>query len=221
MVNRIKQIDERHPVTCGLHVPNLVEDNGLRVSDICREVDFPAIHGYPMYADWADGPLDTDFLPFICALTSALCGKPALMEEFGGPTTAPGEASTIWEWQAYEKPFQQFVASEEDFAKFVEQVLPKLIEVGATGAVIWCFADYSPELYDRPPCDEAHHERFFGLVRPDGSLKPHAKVLQRFSASQPKIKPVQREVTLDITPEAYYQNPLEHAKRFYKIFKSK
>jgi hypothetical protein len=47
------------------------------------------------------GPLDPDFVPFTCALTSALCGKPALMEEFGGCTEAPGRPSGIWEWTGY------------------------------------------------------------------------------------------------------------------------
>lgn len=63
---------------------SLIEDNGLRVNDIFSEVDIPVMHGYPMYADWATGPLDPDFVPYLCALTTALCGKPTLMEEFGG-----------------------------------------------------------------------------------------------------------------------------------------
>ncbi|MEZ4516553.1 MAG: hypothetical protein R3C44_06845 [Chloroflexota bacterium] len=80
------------------------------------------------------------------------------------------------------------MASEEGLAEYIEAVLPRLVEVGATGAVIWCFADYVPELWDRPPCDEAKHERFFGLVRPDGSLKPHAEAIKRFAATHPRYK---------------------------------
>ena len=34
------------------------------------------------------------------------------------------------------------MASEEDLAAYLEQVLPRLVEVGAPGAMIWCFADY-------------------------------------------------------------------------------
>jgi hypothetical protein len=33
------------------------------------------------------------------------------------------------------------------------------------------FADYVPELWDRP-LRRVEHERFFGLVRPDGSGSP-------------------------------------------------
>ncbi len=218
MTTLIREIDPNHPVTCGLHVASLLEDNGLRVNDVFNEVDIPVMHGYPMYADWSNGPLDSDFVPFLCALTTALCGKPSLMEEFGGCTAAPGQASFVHEWQRYGNPFRQFMASEEDLAAYIEAVLPKLVEVGALGAMIWCYADYIPALYDRPPCDQAWHERFFGLVRPDGSLKPHAEVIKRFAASRPVVQPARRPVSLDVTPEAYYQAPKRHAVRLYHTF---
>jgi endo-1,4-beta-mannosidase len=218
LVSLIRGIDPNHQITCGLHVPSLIEDNGLRVHDIFAEVDVPVIHGYPMYSDWSQGPLDSDFVPFLCGLTTALCGKPTLMEEFGGCTEALGQPSSVWKWIAYGKPREQFMASEEDFALYIEHVLPKLVEVGATGAMLWCYADYIPELYEQPPCKESKHERFFGLVRPNGSLKPHAEVIQRFAATHPIVKPAQRPVTLDITPEEYYQDPLRHAVRLYKTF---
>lgn len=218
MVTLIREIDSSHPITCGLHVHSLIEDNGLRVNDIFAEVDIPVMHGYPMYMPWATGPLDPDFVPFLCALTTALCGKPTLMEEFGGCTEAPGNPSSVWEWTSYGQPRQQFMAAEEDMAAYIEQVLPKLVEVGATGAMLWCYADYVPKLWQRPPCDEARHERFFGLVRPDGTLKPHAEALKRFAATQPTVQPAQRSVVLDISPEAYYQDPMGQAQRLYQIF---
>lgn len=218
LTHLIKAIDPDHPVTCGLHVPSLTEDNGLRVHDIFAEVDVPVIHGYPMYTDWAQGPLDSDFVPFLCALVTALCGKPTLMEEFGGCTEAPGKPSTVWKWSAYGKPRSQFMASEEDFAAYIEQVLPNLVEIGALGAMLWCYADYIPELWERPPCQESRHERFFGLVRPDGSLKPHAEVIKRFAATNPVVQPARRSVSLDISSEAYYQDPRRHVKRLYKGF---
>jgi endo-1,4-beta-mannosidase len=218
MTALIREIDPTHPVTCGLHVPSLVEDNGLRINDVFAEVDVPVMHGYPMYIDWSSGPLNPDFVPFLCALTSALCGKPTLIEEFGGCTEALGRPSSVWQWTSYGKPRQQFMASEEDFAAYIEQVLPKLVEVGALGAMLWCYADYVPELYLRPPCDEAWHERFFGLVRPDGSLKPHAAVVKRFAATNPSIQPAQRQVVLEMSPEVYYQAPLAHAKQLYQTF---
>lgn len=110
------------------------------------------------------------------------------------------------------------MAAEEDLAAYFEQVLPKLVEAGALGALVWCFADYVPALYDLPPCDEAWHERFFGLVRPDGSLKPHASVIQRFAASHPMVQSPRKPFSLDVTPEEYYQDPLAHAMRAYKLY---
>ncbi|MEX1126667.1 MAG: hypothetical protein WEE53_13490, partial [Acidimicrobiia bacterium] len=71
---------------------------------------------------------------------------------------------------------------------------------------------------DRPPCDPggAKHERHFGLVRPDGSLKPHADVIRRFSQSRPAIQSAVKKVTLDVTVDEYYQDPWHHAQRLYQ-----
>jgi endo-1,4-beta-mannosidase len=215
----IRSLGATQPITCGLHVDSLLRDNHLRVHDVFGEVDFAVMHAYPMYVPWARDPLDPDFVPFTCALTTALSGKPTLMEEFGGCTTAPGEPSAVWEWVAFGQPRTQFMASEEALAEYLEAVLPRLQAVGATGAVLWCFADYVPELWDRPPCDEAIHERFFGLVRPDGSLKPHAEVVRRFAAGRPTIQPA-RPLALDVSPEAYYRDPQAHAMRLYQEYVS-
>jgi len=218
MTRLIRDIDPDHAVTCGLHVDSLLRDNHLRVPDVFGEVDFAVMHGYPMYIHWARAPLDVDFVPFLCALTTALSGKPTLMEEFGGCTNSPGKTSEVWEWTAYGQPRTQFMAAEQDLADYLAAVLPRLVEVGSTGAMLWCFADYAPELWDRPPCEESIHERFFGLVRPDGSLKPHAEVVRRFAASQPVVEPARRKIALDVSLETYYRDPLGHARRLYEAY---
>ena len=99
MTALIHDLDDQHPVTCGLHLPSLLEDNGLRVHEVFAETDVAVMHAYPMYTPWARGPLDPELVPFSCALTSALCGKPTLMEEWGGPTLPPGEASRVITWR--------------------------------------------------------------------------------------------------------------------------
>jgi endo-1,4-beta-mannosidase len=218
MTDLIREFDAVHAVTCGLHVDSLLRDNHLRIHNVFGEVDFAVMHGYPMYIPWARDPLDVDFVPFTCALTAALCGKPTLMEEFGGCTNAPGEPSAVWEWTAYGQPRTQFMASEEALADYLAAVLPRLVEVGATGAVLWCFADYAPQLWNRPPCEESIHERFFGLVRPDGSLKPHAEVVRRFAETRPVVQPAQRRVALDVSPDEYYLDPLGHAMHLYEKY---
>jgi len=220
MAGCIHEIDDQHPVTWGLHAGSLLEDNGLRVHEIFAEMDMAVMHGYSIFTSWLENPLDPNFVPFICSLTQALSGKPVLLEEFGGCTLAPGEPSTYWTWEKYGgNMWRQFMASEEDMADYIEAVLEGLADVGATGAMLWCFADYIPELYDRPPCDAALHERSFGFVRPDGSLKPHAEVVKRFVAREPMIQSSPKNrVELDISPAEYYENPLMHAQQLYKKF---
>jgi endo-1,4-beta-mannosidase len=219
MTALVKSIDPDRPVTCGLHVASLLEDNRLRVHDVYAETDVAVMHAYPMYLPWSRHDLDPDLVPFTCALVSAMTGKPTLMEEWGGCTAPPGETSQVWGWTSYGSERRQFMASEEDLARYVEQVLPKLVDVGASGAMVWCFADYHQDLWDRPPCDEARHERHFGLVRPDGSVKPHAEAIRAFARNGPtrRSQPPHR-VVLDVTPEAYYQDPAHHARRLYAAY---
>jgi endo-1,4-beta-mannosidase len=218
MVGLIKSIDPVHPVTCGLHVASLNSQVALRVDDTFAETDVAVMHSYPMYTSFARSPLDPDFVPYTCALTTALCGKPTLMEEFGGCTAQPGEESYIWKWTAYGHPREQFMASEDALADYMRAVLPKLVEVGATGAMTWCYADYIEALWDKPPCSESRHERFFGLVRPNGTLKPHAQVMKDFAATRPTVQPAARTLALDITPDEYYADPYTHYVRLYRQY---
>jgi endo-1,4-beta-mannosidase len=218
MTALIRSLDPHHPVTCGLHVASLLEDNALRVSDVFAETDRAVMHAYPMYLPWARHDLDPDLVPFTCALVSAFTGKPTLMEEWGGCTAPPGEASQLWEWTSYGQPKRQFMASEEALATFVAQVLPRLVDVGASGAMLWCFADYHPSLWDQPPCDEARHERHFGLVRADGSLKPHAEAIRDFARTTPRRLAPRHRVELDVDAEAYYAAPAHHARRLYEAY---
>jgi endo-1,4-beta-mannosidase len=216
MVSLIKSIDPNHPVTCGLHSANLHMDNGLRIDKVYAQTDVAVMHSYPMYTPWARQNLDPDFVPFTCALTAALGGKPVLMEEFGGCTTLPGEESHIIKWtETTGREREQFMASEEDFAEFLRLTIPKLQDSGATGAMLWCYADYIPELWDKPPCDNAVHERFFGLVRPDGSLKPHAKVIQEFAKTNPQVKPIPEYAKIAINADEFYKEPLGYLVDLY------
>jgi len=221
MRDLILTVDPSHKVTCGLHADSVMNDNGLRIHDVFGEADLAVMHGYPMYSHVARHNLDPDFVPFLCALTTALSGKPCLAEEWGGCTAPLGHDSEVWEWTSYQGTHRkQFMAGENAFADYVGEVLPKLVEVGSPGAMLWCYADYVESLWDRPPCDEhgAKHERHFGLVRPDGSLKPHAEVIRKFAATQPIAQTPSRTVTLDVTPEEYYANPSGSAERLYKAY---
>ena len=219
MVGLIKSIDPNHPVTIGLHGDGIHRDNGLRIDKVYANTDVAVMHSYPMYTPWARKPLDPDFVPFTCALTSALAGKPVLMEEFGGCTALPGQETYIMKWiETNGRDHEQFMASEEDFAEFLSLTIPKLQDSGATGAMLWCYADYIPELWNLPPCQNSQHERFFGLVRPDGSLKPHAKVIQEFAKTNPQVKPIPEYAKLNVNPDEFYADPLPHLVDLYKQY---
>jgi endo-1,4-beta-mannosidase len=219
MAGLIKSIDPQHPVTIGLHGDGLHRDNGLRIDKVYAHTDVAVMHSYPMYTAWARKPLDPDFVPFTCAVTAALSGKPVLMEEFGGCTALPGEATYIMKWtETNGREREQFMASEADFAEFLSLTIPKLQDSGATGAMLWCFADYVPELWDLPPCQNARHERFFGLVRSDGSLKPHAKVIQEFGKTNPQVKPIPDYAKLSVNPDEFYKEPLGHLVDLYQNY---
>src|SRR5664279_619168 len=142
MTHLIKSIDPVHPVTCGLHTASLFGTKALRIDQAFQITDVAVMHSYPMYVHWLENPLDPQFVPFTCALTTALCGKPTLMEEFGGCTALQGEPSQMWEWTMMGTPRKQFMASEDDFAHYLAQTLPNLVDAGATGAMVWCYADY-------------------------------------------------------------------------------
>lgn len=219
MTALIKSIDPNHPVTIGLHGDGLHRDNGLRIDKVYAHTDVAVMHSYPMYTKWARKPLDPDFVPFTCALTSALCGKPVLMEEFGGCTALPGEDTYIMKWvETNGRDHEQFMASEDDFAEFLSLTIPKLQHSGATGAMLWCFADYVTDLWDKPPCQNARHERFFGMVRPDGSLKPHAKVIQEFAKSNPQVQPLPEYAKVHVNPDEFYKDPSLHLVNLYQAY---
>ncbi len=92
------------------------------------------------------------------------------------------------------------------------------MEVGATGSLLWCFADYHESLHGTPPLVESRHERHFGLVRPDGTLKPHAEALRAFAAARPLAREVAWDDLLDVTPEEYYADPAGNAARLYERY---
>lgn len=218
MASLVRDLDPIRPVSCGLHVASLLEDNGLRADEVFAETDVAVMHVYPMYLPWSRSPLDPDLVPFCCALTSALSGKPVLAEEWGGCTAPPGEPSQTWRFASCGETREQFMASEEAMAGYVEAVLPRLVATGTTGALLWCFADYGDELHGTAPLTEFKHERHFGLVRPDGTFKPHAEVVRRFAAARPRVEPADWSWLLDVSADDYYEAPADHAVRLYERY---
>jgi endo-1,4-beta-mannosidase len=220
LIAAIRELDGEHRVTVGLHAPSLMADNGLRVDRMFADCDVATMHAYPIYADFAAGPLDPDAVPFATALTAALAGQPALMEEFGACTAAPGIARHTWQWEALGQSWSQLMVSEEELADHLKEVLPRLVRVGAVGALLWCFADYHPSTWDRPPCDTKLHERSFGLLRSDGSLKPHAEVVRRFIASGPRVAEPEPRARFEVDGDCFYDDVGAVLPELYEAFRS-
>ena len=132
-----------------------------RPAQAARWCDFVCMHGYPIYADWSAGPTDECLVPYLAEITGWLAGDaPVLFAEFGHPTAPPGRSPTGVQ------------VREEDAAAYTGRTLDALRDCGSIGALVWCYADYHPDLHHRPPLDLADHERTFGLWRRDGSPKP-------------------------------------------------
>ncbi len=83
----IRSADETALVTVGLHMEDLEEDRRLGPWEASEACDLLSMHGYPIYARWADGPTDAELLPFLARVTRWLGeGRDVLFSEFGLPT---------------------------------------------------------------------------------------------------------------------------------------
>lgn len=225
LADTIRRVAPRTSIQIGAHLPSLTTTNNMRVDDLAAVVDEDVMHAYPLYSDTARSFLDPELVPFSCALTSALSGRgrSTLMQEFGLCTAPPGSPGQTITDDFLGTPISQYLASEEEAAKYYDEVLERLAKTGAAGAYAWCYADYDPRLFDRPPFTTAVRERTFGLVRADGSEKPVADVFRRFrkrrdagalgradSRAGSEIPQV-----LDVTADEYYRAPSAHFERLY------
>jgi len=221
----IKAHDTRHPVTYGAHPPSLTRKDGLTIPELAPSLDFLSIHGYPLYSEVARGPTDSDFVLFVTELTASLGSKPVLMQEFGACTALPGEPTQTIVDDFLGEPKPQVLLSEEEEAAYYAAVLPRLYQVGALGALAWCYTDYSPSLWGRPPLSWARRERTFGLVRVDRSLKPAAEVFRAFARKLTDGTIVSRygpwggkRRQLAVDPAQYYQAPERHFGEQYQQY---
>jgi len=215
LIQALRAGDPVHPITIGFHSPVLEEDLGFRIRLLGPMLDFLSMHGYPVYARWARHPLDEQILPFLTRLTASLGGKPVLFEEFGLPTAPPGQPTQRVRIELEDRSFETTLVAEEEAAAFYERALEALYQAGALGAFLWCYSDYHPDLWDRPPCDRLVHERHFGLLRPDGSPKPAAEVVARFAARRRPLLPPPAPLPV---PEDYEARPGDALRELYARF---
>jgi endo-1,4-beta-mannosidase len=209
MSTAIRTADPGRPITIGLHMEDLEEDRRIGPAEAARWCDVVSMHGYPIYADWSGGPTDDKLLPFLAGITRWLAsGAPVLFEEFGLPTSGD------------EVPEGSLLVSESSAAAYTGCALDGLREAGCTGALLWCFSDYAPELAGSPPFDSAPHELSFGLWRADGTPKPAvAQVAAR--AGSLRVSPPSPDGWLDIDRSTFDNDRRFHLARLYRRYLSR
>jgi endo-1,4-beta-mannosidase len=208
MTSAIRRSDDRALVTVGLHMEDLEEDRRLGPREAAGSCDFLSMHGYPIYASWAEGPLDAQLLPFLARVTRWLGnGTDVLFSEFGLPTRGRGPATR-----------DPRLVAEDAAAAYTASVLEALRDAGCLGAMLWCYTDYERACWTSPPLDLAIHERSFGLWRADGSPKPAVAAVAAFAGA------TRRDADgdgswIDISPDEFLLDPGRQLPRLYGLYR--
>ncbi|MCS6874575.1 MAG: cellulase family glycosylhydrolase [Pyrinomonadaceae bacterium] len=208
----IRKVSKK-PITIGLHAEDIEEDRKLGPAEAAMFCDFLCMHGYPIYVDYSVKATDAFILPFLGLVTKWLGGgKEVFFEEFGLPNIPAG--------------LSRFVSlSEEETAAFISESLELLYNFGFIGAMIWCYSDYCTTLWDKPPFDDALHERHFGLWYPFGGGLSEKKAVQKVREFRSKISQLSRKSKesfdwIDVEREKFYEAPKTYLRHLYDNFRS-
>ena len=194
----IRSADATALVTVGLHMEDLEEDRRLGPPEAAEACDLLSMHGYPIYARWADGPIDHQVLPFLARVTHWLGeGRDLVFSEFGLPSLLVGE---------------------EAGAAYTARALEGLRRAGCLGALLWCYSDYDPALWESPPFDLAPHERSFGLWRADGSPKPAVAAVAAFVGAA-RCTAAHADAWIDIDRHEFRLDPRAQLPRLYRRYR--
>jgi endo-1,4-beta-mannosidase len=214
LTSAIHGADETALVTVGLHMEDLEEDRKLGPGDVSASCDFLSMHGYPIYARWADGPTDEQVLPFLARVTRWLgSGRDVLFSEFGLPTYRRGYPS-----EQRVREGATALVEEDAAAAYTTRALEALRCAGCLGAMLWCYSDYEPVLWKHPPFDLAPHERTFGLWRADGSPKPAVAAVTAFAGAE-RCAIGQAEPWIDIERDVFRSDPSAQLPRLYRRYR--
>ncbi|HEY7623799.1 MAG TPA: hypothetical protein VIA63_02115 [Candidatus Limnocylindria bacterium] len=208
MAGAIRSVDASCRVTLGLHMEDLEEDRRIGPREAATVCDVLCMHGYPIYAPWARSPTDADLVGFLARVTRWLGGKDVFFAEFGA-ATRDGDAQA----ERGASPLLR----EDEAAAYSEAAFAALHAAGATGALVWCYADYERRIWSEPPLDMAPHERHFGLWRADGSPKPAVQALRRRSG-QDRVAPPPVDWP-DSERTSFYASPRETLLRLYRAYR--
>jgi len=173
----IRSIDNNHLISSG-DVPDSYMQETPNIRDI---VDYVGPHLYIFGTD--DVRQGFSYGAFIELFRNS-GDLPVILEEFG---------------------FSTALLSEELQARAVEEVLYTALAHDASGAFIWCFSDFSLE--NEPPYEWRPLELRYGLVRYDGSLKPSAEVVKRFSETISSLERLGFHIDFKRRPETSIITP--------------
>jgi endo-1,4-beta-mannosidase len=211
----IRAADQTALVTVGLHMEDVEEDRNLGPREASEACDFLSMHGYPIYAAWADGPTDEQLPPFLAHITRWLGeGRDVLFSEFGLPTFRGGDDSR----ERARERWPSLLVDEEVAAAYTQRALAALRRAGCAGAMVWCYTDYDPAIWAKPPLDIAVHERSFGLWRADGSPKPAVAAVQAFAGTT-RLDVSDNHAWINIDPDEFYADPRLHLPRLYRRYR--
>jgi hypothetical protein len=172
------------------------------------------MHGYPIYAPWAEGATDDQLVPFLARVTAWLGnGRDVLFSEFGLPTHRHGDSS-----KKRGRGDSTPLVDENAAAVYTASTLEGLRRAGCSGAMLWCYSDYPPTLWDSPPFDLAPHERTFGLWRDDGSPKPAVAAVTAFVGAE-RCAVGQADAWIDIDRGEFQRDPKTHMPRLYRRYR--
>jgi len=216
LTSAIRAADDTALVTVGLHMEDLEEDRLLGPREAADACDLLSMHGYPIYARWADGPTDDQLLPFLARVTRWLAdGRELLFSEFGLPTYRRGDPTG----ERAQRRSPTLLIEEEAAAAYTARALAALHRAGCLGAMLWCYSDYEPALWESPPLDLAPHERSFGLWRADGSPKPSVDAVTAFAGAT-RCDSTDDDTWIDLDRNEFYLDPSAQLPRLYRRFRS-
>jgi endo-1,4-beta-mannosidase len=211
----IRAADQTALVTVGLHMEDLENDRRLGPSEASEACDLLSMHGYPIYATWADGPTDEHLLPFLAHITGWLGnGREVLFSEFGLPTYRGDDDDA----DRTRRRSASLLVEEQAAAAYTGRALAALRGAGCAAAMLWCYTDYDPAIWAKPPLDLALHERSFGLWRSDGSPKPAVAAVHAFTGTT-RLDVADDHAWIDIGPEEFYSAPSLHLPRLYRRYR--
>lgn len=206
------------PVSAGMHLPTIAGNTGFRPDFLAPHNDFLSMHAYSIYfgPTQDDDPMNSDVVPVACLVTEALGGKPVLLEEFGYASSERGDVSEYRTVRRGEIEAQQYFADDQSGGRYYREVLEKLARCGSLGAFAWKFSDFAPSLWERPPYDTHEHERYFGLTRYDGTVKPSGEAMRDFARRVAEGEsPVRSVPPLQLDPNEWYGDPAANFTRTF------